>query len=119
MNKLELFAENHIALTRRSLQSFLVISFVLWIGSWSFGSLLIEEMVSACTNHNTLLQTLGLNLNGINKYCSNTEKHTYLTNSLVEIGVCFAYGYMMINGITFSKKWLDSHKRQNLRDDKQ
>lgn len=109
MNKLEIFAENHLALTKASLWSYLTLCIIIAIGSVGFGILMIEEMIFVCTGHNTLLQNVGLDMTGESKYCSNTEKHNYLTNSILEIVASFGFAYMMLGGYYFSKRWLNKH----------
>lgn len=104
--KIEQFAREHRRLSKGALIGMLSLGIIVWIPSFIFGGILVEEMINACTNHTTVLQTLGLHLDGLNKFCSNTDKHTYLTTSLIEIASVFGLGIQSWWLSGFSLKWI-------------
>lgn len=75
-----------------------IICAIVSVGSGSFTFVLIEELGSVCLHQTTLLEHLGLPLSGIEKYCTNTDKHSYLNNSLIEIVGSAGYTWMMLCG---------------------
>lgn len=83
-----------------------IICAVMSVGSGAFTIILIEELGSTCLHQTTLFQKLGLPLPDIEKYCTNTEKHSYLNNSLLEIVGIGGYCWMMLCGYyTGMKGW--------------
>lgn len=68
------------------------------VSSGSFTIVVIEELTSVCLHQTTLLEHLGLPLPDVEKYCTNTEKHSYLANSILEIIACGGFTFMMLNG---------------------
>ena len=75
-----------------------IICAIVSVGSGSFTFVVVEELGSVCLHQTTLLQHLGLPLEGIDKYCTNTEKHSYLNNSILEIVASGGFTWMMLNG---------------------
>lgn len=75
-----------------------IICAIVSISSGSFTFIVIEELGSACLHQTTLLEYLGLPLSGVEKYCTNTSQHSYLTNSIIEIIGYGGFTFMMLNG---------------------
>ena len=75
-----------------------IVCAIISIPSGAFTVLTIEELGSVCLNQTTLLQHLGLTLDGIGKYCTNTDKHNYLNNSIIEIVGSGGFTWMMLCG---------------------
>ena len=75
-----------------------IICAIVSVASGSFTLIVIEELGSACLHQTTLLEHLGLPLPDVQKYCTNTDKHSYLTNSIIEIIASGGFTFMMLNG---------------------